>query len=198
MFYSQELLAHKGLFATVWQAGTTTNENRLRRRNVEGVPVSKLCRQISAPIVALALRLRAILLLGVIRVFATQVRFLFEDCQKLLFQVRKKVSANPSVTLEESTVPVRSITFDLNFSSLEIDLLSDVGVIHPFTTKSDTPLQRSREIEQARYQAANCSHQVGPNQINLLCQTDLIYDRPIQPFEPDISESGYVSFKMYF
>ena len=78
MFYADFLFVKRGALSKVWQCAHLSK--KLTRRDVRETDVRQAVRDIEQPSAPLALRLQGQLLLGVVRVYDGQVRYLQQDC----------------------------------------------------------------------------------------------------------------------
>ena len=78
MFYHVQILAKKGPLGTIWIAAH--HDKRLKRSQVFETDVGETIDAIVQPEVPLALRLSGQLMLGIVRIYARKVGYLFQDC----------------------------------------------------------------------------------------------------------------------
>lgn len=78
MFYSSEVLTKRGSLAKVWLAATR-GKSRISRAYALSVPIDSLCSQIEDHGIPLALRLKAQLLLGVVRIYEKKCSVVVSD-----------------------------------------------------------------------------------------------------------------------
>lgn len=95
MFYSVKLLCKKrGRLGIAWVAGTIgfnqTSTSFLTKRELQSVNVRAACDEIVFPNDPMALRLAAILMLGVIRIYQKQTYYLLFDIEEMVKDIRKK------------------------------------------------------------------------------------------------------------
>lgn len=87
MFYSETLLQKTGPLARVWLAANM--ERKLTKSHIlhssVGQSVEAMLEPDQAP---LALRLSGQLLLGVVRIYSRQVRYLLDDCNEALLKIK--------------------------------------------------------------------------------------------------------------
>ena len=77
-FFCSQLLAKKGPRGSVWIAAH--HDKRLKRSQVFETQISNTIDSIITPEVPLALRLSGQLMLGIVRIYAKKVGYLFQDC----------------------------------------------------------------------------------------------------------------------
>ena len=87
MFYSVELLTKKGVLSKIW---LSANNQNLNKKAIMESNVSEMCVNISKPVVALSMRLQALLLHGLMKIFNKQVTYLLNDAQEILSKKTKK------------------------------------------------------------------------------------------------------------
>jgi len=86
MFYSDIILAKKGPLGRIWLAAHW--DKKLSKQQVFETDVSKSASEIRKMQVPLALRLSGHLLLGLVRIYQRQVRYLFTDCSEALVKIK--------------------------------------------------------------------------------------------------------------
>jgi cohesin complex subunit SCC1 len=75
------------------------------------------------PEVPIALRMSAHLLLGLVRIFAWKVDYIFSDCNRLLTDIRTAiVNIKISLPADANRAPPQSVTLPSNFELDNIDL----------------------------------------------------------------------------
>ena len=77
-FFFSQILAKKGPLGSVWIAAH--HDKRLKRSQVFETQISNTIDSIITPEVPLALRLSGQLMLGIVRIYAKKVGYLFQDC----------------------------------------------------------------------------------------------------------------------
>lgn len=113
MFYSQIILAKKGPLGKVWQAAHW-GDKKLTRQKVFNTDISASVDTIVNPTVPLALRVSGHLLLGVVRIYSHQVKFLMRDCEEAMVKIKLAFRE------EENTL-------EYNQSSEKRDLVQNFG-----------------------------------------------------------------------
>lgn len=88
MFYSQTLLAKKGLLSKVWLAAHYNNNTKLNKQQIANTDIKTLIASVAKPQEALSLRVSAHLLLGLSRIFQRQVQYLFIESNSALVKIR--------------------------------------------------------------------------------------------------------------
>ncbi len=94
MFYSDIILAKKGPLANIWLAAHLSN--KLSKTQIFDTNIEGSVQSITQPAFPLALRVSGHLLLGVVRIYSRQVKYLFADCnyaRSSLSKVRARVRA---------------------------------------------------------------------------------------------------------
>ncbi|KAK1413349.1 hypothetical protein QVD17_35121 [Tagetes erecta] len=121
MFYSQNLLAKKGPFGTVWCAAHL--QNRLKKPNYIAINIPATVEQIMNPPLPIALRMSGYLLFGVVRIYSKKVEYLQHDCNVLRIDI-SKAYANADINLPEDANQAKydSITLPDNFALDLIDI----------------------------------------------------------------------------
>lgn len=92
MFYSQIILAKKGPLGKVWQAAHW-GDKKLGRPAIFATDISAVTDSIVHPAAPMALRVSGHLLLGVVRIYSRQVKFLLDDCQQAMVKVKMAYTA---------------------------------------------------------------------------------------------------------
>jgi cohesin complex subunit SCC1 len=87
MFYSQIILAKKGPLGKVWLAAHW-GDKKLGRKQVFTTDIAMSVDTICNPAVPLALRVSGHLLLGVVRIYSHQVKFLMRDCEEAMVKIK--------------------------------------------------------------------------------------------------------------
>eukprot|EP01083_Nonionella_stella_P275701 936533_1 len=87
MFYSQIILAKKGPLGKVWLAAHW-GDKKLGRKQVFSADIASSVDTIVNPAVPLALRVSGHLLLGVVRIYSHQVKFLMRDCEEAMVKIK--------------------------------------------------------------------------------------------------------------
>jgi len=87
MFYSQIILAKKGPLGKVWLAAHW-GDKKLARPQIFSTDISQSVESIVNPTVPLALRVSGHLLLGVVRIYSRQVKYLMHDCQEAMIRIK--------------------------------------------------------------------------------------------------------------
>jgi cohesin complex subunit SCC1 len=87
MFYSQIILAKKGPLGKVWQAAHW-GDKKLGRPAIFATDISATVDTITNPAAPMALRVSGHLLLGVVRIYSRQVKYLIDDCQQAMVKVK--------------------------------------------------------------------------------------------------------------
>lgn len=101
MFYSTQILAKKGPLGIVWIAAHM--DRQLKRHQIYEANITITVDTIMNPEAPLALRLSGQLLLGVVRIFDRQVRYLQQDCEAALVKIR--VAVKPMVNSKVDLPP---------------------------------------------------------------------------------------------
>eukprot|EP01107_Rhizomastix_libera_P002502 TRINITY_DN14367_c0_g1_i1.p1 TRINITY_DN14367_c0_g1~~TRINITY_DN14367_c0_g1_i1.p1 ORF type:complete len:550 (+),score=172.17 TRINITY_DN14367_c0_g1_i1:112-1761(+) len=113
MFYSQFVLARHGPLARVWLAAHW--DKKLTKAQIFMTNVKKSADHIARPDVPMALRMSGHLLLGVVRIYSRQVRYLLQDCADAL--VKLKMAFRPGVVDlpdDQLFAPLAAITIALD------------------------------------------------------------------------------------
>lgn len=87
MFYSQIILAKKGPLGKVWLAAHW-GDKKLGRPQIFATDISASVDSIVHPQVPLALRVSGHLLLGVVRIYSRQVKYLMNDAQEAMLKIK--------------------------------------------------------------------------------------------------------------
>ncbi|QDZ24116.1 Rad21/Rec8-like protein [Chloropicon primus] len=106
MFYHIQILAKKGPLGTIWIAAH--HDKRLKRSQVFETQISNTIDSIITPEVPLALRLSGQLMLGIVRIYARKVSYLFQDCSQGYKGF--KVQENVNLSKEALQSSVQAIT----------------------------------------------------------------------------------------
>ena len=95
MFYSQIILAKKGPLGKVWQAAHW-GDRKLGRPAIFATDIASTVDTIAHPAAPMALRVSGHLLLGVVRIYSRQVKYLVDDCQQAMVKVKMAYRTAPS------------------------------------------------------------------------------------------------------
>jgi len=107
MFYEQFVLAKKGPLGRVWLAAHW--EKKLTKPQVKNFDIVATIPKITNPTVPLALRLSGHLLLGITRIYAKKVFYLYADCSEALVKI--KMAFRPGVVdMDETVANLNAIT----------------------------------------------------------------------------------------
>ena len=87
MFYSQIILAKKGPLAKVWLAANW-GDKKLGRPQIFNTDIAASVESIVHPTVPLALRVSGHLLLGVVRIYSRQVKYVLTDCHEAMVKIK--------------------------------------------------------------------------------------------------------------
>eukprot|EP00240_Pyramimonas_obovata_P013949 CAMPEP_0118924014 /NCGR_PEP_ID=MMETSP1169-20130426/2337_1 /TAXON_ID=36882 /ORGANISM="Pyramimonas obovata, Strain CCMP722" /LENGTH=195 /DNA_ID=CAMNT_0006865089 /DNA_START=169 /DNA_END=753 /DNA_ORIENTATION=+ len=133
MFFSQEFLSKKSQLGTIWIAAHM--ERKLKRKNIVETSVEESADTILKLDIPLALRVSAVLMLGVVRVHSRQVGYLYTDASEAVVKFQKlRVSSHEPQT--DASQPQNEITEKSSFLPLldsEVVELCDVDVELPST-----------------------------------------------------------------
>jgi cohesin complex subunit SCC1 len=99
MFYSQIILAKKGPLGKVWLAAHW-GDKKLGRKQVFTTDIASSVDTIVNPAVPLALRVSGHLLLGVVRIYSHQVKYLMRDCEEAMVKI--KLAFRPEELAEDA------------------------------------------------------------------------------------------------
>ena len=160
MFYPIHLLCGKrGRLGIVWVAGTAgfnqSTASFLNKRDLLSVNIQVACNEVIAPLQPMALRLAAILMLGITRIYRRQTKYLLVDIEDMYKDLKKH--NNYTIDLVDSinnkganlilTNCVGEVeTFETD--RLLTDLLSHLNLISDssYTAYENTPLQSFSSI----------------------------------------------------
>ncbi|XP_059645347.1 sister chromatid cohesion 1 protein 2 isoform X2 [Cornus florida] len=129
MFFPQCLLFRKGPLGTIWVAAHC--HKRLKKHQVTQIDISTSVDKIlldEFPIVTY--RIIGYLLLGVVRIYAKKVEYLFHDCHDILIKINDFAGIKKgSVHLEAMCTPYVSITLPESFEldAFDLEILEDVS-----------------------------------------------------------------------
>jgi hypothetical protein len=87
MFYSQIILAKKGPLGKVWLAAHW-GDKKLGRPQIFNTSIVDSVESIVHPTVPLALRVSGHLLLGVVRIYSRQVKYVLTDCHEAMVKIK--------------------------------------------------------------------------------------------------------------
>ncbi|KAJ7520389.1 hypothetical protein O6H91_19G003800 [Diphasiastrum complanatum] len=114
MFYSHLILSKKGPLGTVWIAAHL--EKKLRKSQVNETNISVSVDSILFSEVPIALRLSGHLLLGVVRIYARKVNYLYHDCSEALVKIKHAFhSGAVDLPPEAARAPFHVITLPETF-----------------------------------------------------------------------------------
>ncbi|KAF9663617.1 hypothetical protein SADUNF_Sadunf17G0070000 [Salix dunnii] len=124
MFYSHCLLSSKGPLGSIWVAAYFFK--KLKKAQVTSTDISSSVDKILQDVFdAVTYRVLAYLLLGVVRIYSKKAEYLFDDCNKVLLNVKDFVLSNKDgILVETLQAPYFSIIlperFELDAFDLEI------------------------------------------------------------------------------
>jgi cohesin complex subunit SCC1 len=155
MFYSEFILTRKGPLAKIWLAAHW--EKKLSKTQVCQTNLVKSVEDIINPSLPLALRLSSQLLLGIVRIYSRQTRYLLEDCADALNRLKTTFKLNISsgdLCVDEAIdLPLQSITAQLHaitlpeHNDMNLDLYLLLTEPSMLTSQDDTAsLARSESI----------------------------------------------------
>ncbi|XP_072962041.1 sister chromatid cohesion 1 protein 3-like [Typha angustifolia] len=122
MFYSHTFLAKKSPLGTVWIAAHL--ERKIKKPQIEVIDIPSYAESIMFPEVPLALRLSGHLLLGLVRIYSWKVNYLFQDCNRMLTDIRTAFAAvQIDLPIEADRAPFEFVTLPDTFEldALELD-----------------------------------------------------------------------------
>lgn len=125
MFYSYQLLTKKGPLGRIWLAGTV--RSKLTRRHVQESDIVTLTESVLDPPMPLALRLSAVLLLGLCVIYQRKCSYLLVEAHEFLTKVRLPQSGS-SVTLSRDKL-VKYETITLPDLSKELDIFGALELL---------------------------------------------------------------------
>jgi cohesin complex subunit SCC1 len=134
MFYSQIILAKKGPLGKVWLAAHW-GDKKLARPQIFSTDISQSVESIVNSSVPLALRVSGHLLLGVVRIYSRQVKYLMHDCQEAMVKIKMAFSVHKDNTVAIDLEPSRKADSSLtvpNFGQLVLDNATHVAFAIPF------------------------------------------------------------------
>ncbi|KAI4989050.1 hypothetical protein ZWY2020_036367 [Hordeum vulgare] len=141
MFYSHSVLARKSPLGTVWIAAHL--ERKVNRTQIDCVDVPSYASSIMDPEVPIALRLSGHLLLGLVRIYSWKVNHLFQDCNRMLSEVRTAFASMAAIDLpiDADRALFEVITLPETFSLDDLNLDDAIRQI-------DTPDSHRRTSDQ--------------------------------------------------
>ncbi|KAM0933818.1 putative rad21/Rec8-like protein [Dioscorea sansibarensis] len=156
MFYSHTFLAKKSPLGTIWIAAHL--ERRIKRPQIEGIDIPSYADCIMFPEVPIALRLSGHLLLGLVKIYSWKVNYLFQDCNRVLSNVRTAIaSVQVDLPPDANRAPFESITLPNTFAldALELDesTYDADGPDKHRTSYEDITLSDTIPAEGAQYEA---------------------------------------------
>nr|CAD1840239.1 unnamed protein product [Ananas comosus var. bracteatus] len=122
MFYSHTFLARKTPLGTVWIAAHL--ERRIKKPQIDNIDIPSYAECIMFPEVPIALRLSGHLLLGLVRIYSWKVNYLFQDCNRMLSDIRTAfATVQIDLPVEADHAPFESVTLPETFEldALELD-----------------------------------------------------------------------------
>ena len=144
MFYSQIILAKKGPLGKVWQAAHW-GDKKLGRPAIFATDISATVDTITNPAAPMALRVSGHLLLGVVRIYSRQVKYLIDDCQQAMVKVKmayrlttgaggNKGAEAASIDIEVNAAGARALNIsnfgeysELDFSHANFEIPFDIA-----------------------------------------------------------------------
>lgn len=129
MFYSTQILAKKGPLGVVWIAAHM--DRHLKRHQIYEASIPVTVDNIVNPEAPLALRLSGQLLLGVVRIYARKVGYLYQDCNQALIKIQVAFKSTHVVDLpaDATIAPLEAITLPDFFDDMELLRAEAPGVI---------------------------------------------------------------------
>jgi len=112
MFYSRDILTKKGPFARVWLAATAGGD-RISKRFALAAEISRLCLLLHNPQVPMALRLKAHLLLGIVRIYRRKCLAVERDGSNFVNAMRAGLKSGPqpsAIDLQPSAKDAEQLT----------------------------------------------------------------------------------------
>jgi len=110
MFYSQIILAKKGPLGKIWLAAHW-GDKKLARPQIFATDISASVDSIVHPQVPLALRVSGHLLLGVVRIYSREVKYLMHDCHEAM--IKMKTAFRPTTTTDGGNNPQAGTAIDM-------------------------------------------------------------------------------------
>lgn len=160
MFYPIHLLCGKrGRLGIVWVAGTAgfnqSTASFLNKRDLLSVNIQVACNEVISPLQPMALRLAAILMLGITRIYKKQTRYLLVDIEDMYKDLKRHHSYtidlidstnNKGANLILTNCVGEVETFETD--RLLTDLLSNLNLIpdSSYTAYENTPMQSFNSI----------------------------------------------------
>ncbi|KAG9447201.1 hypothetical protein H6P81_013329 [Aristolochia fimbriata] len=121
LFFSQSLLSKNGPLGTIWLAAHFPR--RLRKHLVAETNICASVDKILLAEVPMAFRLLGYLLIGIVRIYARKVEYLYHDCNEALIRVKDPVTTAKSPLCKEvSSSPFISISLPQSFQLDAFDL----------------------------------------------------------------------------
>lgn len=124
MFYDNYMLARKGPLARVWVAAHY--DKKLSKAQIYEVNIHDSVATILSDKMSLALRTSGHLLLGVVRIYSRQIRYLLADCSdaysKIRLAFRPGIIDLPAVDKEAAA---NAVTFPEDFLTFDDSSLDD-------------------------------------------------------------------------
>ncbi|XP_068665063.1 sister chromatid cohesion 1 protein 2-like isoform X2 [Aristolochia californica] len=119
MFYS-ELLSKNGPLGAIWLAAHFSR--KLRKHLVAETDICASIDNILLAEVPVAYRVLGYLLIGVVRIYARKVEYLYHDCNEALIKVKDSVTSAKTLLCKEASAPFMSITLPESFELDAFDL----------------------------------------------------------------------------
>lgn len=172
MFYSEFILTKKGPLAKIWLAAHW--ERKLSKAQISQTNVVRSVEDIVNPMEPLALRLSSQLLLGVVKIYSRQARYLLEDCSEILNRIKLMFqwnNGNELMNFGLNDLPQTLTTAQLNAITLpdqtELDWNLYLSLTDPKLYSNDdlSSLSRSESMnlpERARRQSMSFGNDALP------------------------------------
>ncbi|MCJ1296967.1 Double-strand-break repair protein rad21 [Xylographa carneopallida] len=197
MFYADFLFVKRGPLAKVWQLSHLSK--KLTRRDLASTDIAQSVQHIEQPSAPLALRAQGQLLLGLVRIYDGQVRFLQQDCTeaqtKLDSMAERGGGRGRGVEVGAEQLMASSAAITVSERAMldgmdPFDALEEQRYLEQLNlSSSQQPLDASRlsqSLNLSQSQSARFSQQARPEDISM--PLELPRDRPSMASQFDLEE----------
>jgi cohesin complex subunit SCC1 len=125
MFFDITLLKKGSPMAKLWLAAHQM-QKKLNKAQVDGTDIAASCDYVTSPAAPLALRLSGQLLLGIVRIYARQARYLDDDASDTMTKMKNAFKRDGVVVVDAAAAAITGashvITLPDNFDDVDLDL----------------------------------------------------------------------------
>ncbi|KAL6882107.1 hypothetical protein ACP4OV_011579 [Aristida adscensionis] len=193
MFYSHAILARKSPLGTVWIAAHLAR--KIKKPQIDDIHIPSYAESIMFPEVPIALRVSGHLLLGIVRIYSWKVKYLFEDCNRMLTTIRTAfASVQVDLPLEADFAPFEAITLPPTLSLDDFNLGDENFQIDGPDNHQKTPDQitLTDEEQYVTVDLDDGDFRVEPSVVGLpsFMEPEPIEEATFPPFDDGLGESN--------